>query len=133
MNLAQAIHQQWAAAADLDDLLPASRFYTGLAIDGAMPYATLSLATKRPASRCHDGSAIAAPVATIRIVGPSYDAVAAIAEQLKRAFDGADFALSGSDRVIDVRRCGESQTQDGDGVWQFVIEFDCTVYLESGA
>ena len=51
MNLAQAIHQQWAAATDLDDLLPASRFFTGLAIDGVMPYATLSLASKRPASR----------------------------------------------------------------------------------
>ena len=133
MNLAQAIHQHWAAAADLDDLLPASRLYTGLAVDGVMPYATLSLAIKRPASRHHDGSAVETPSATIRIFGQSYDAVAAIAQQLQRAFDGADFALSGNDRVIDVRRCGESQIQDGDGVWQFVIEFDCTVYLESGA
>ena len=58
MNLAQVIHQRWAAAEALDDLLPASRVFTGMNVNPAMPFAVIAKRNDRPLERFSDGSAI---------------------------------------------------------------------------
>ncbi len=129
MNLAEVIHQRWAAASGLNDLLPASRVHTGIGVDPTLPYAVLSKQSDRPTQRHNDGSAVSAVELRIRVFHDNYDSAAAVVEQVEAAFNGADFALSGNDRVINMRRSNDFQRQEDDGVWQFVIDFDCTVYL----
>ena len=132
MNLAQVIHQRWAADAALDALLPASRVYTGLSFDPARPFAVMSKESEKPVTRHSDGSAIDAVGLRIRVFHDHYDAGAAIAGQIKKSFDCAAFDLAGSDKVLDMQRADDSEKQTDDGVWQFTIDFNCTVYLAAG-
>ncbi len=129
MNLAQVIHQRWAAATALDDLLPASRVFTGVSVDSTMPYAVISKRSDRPAAYHNDGSALSTVGVRIEVVDDGYDSAAAVMEQVKAAFDRTDFALSGSDKVISMQRSNDFQRQEPEGVWRLVIDFVCTVYL----
>ncbi|MGO8690902.1 MAG: DUF3168 domain-containing protein [Thermoguttaceae bacterium] len=129
MNLAQVIHQRWAATAALDDLLPAARVFTGLSVDTALPYAVISKESEHPGDYYNDGAATAAVGLRIQVFHGQYDAGAAVMLQVKAAFDGSDFPLAGSDKVLDMRRANDSERQSEDGVWQFLCDFQCTVYL----
>jgi len=129
MNLAEVIHQRWAAASGLNGLLPATSVYTGLSIDPQMPYAVISKRSNRPTARHNDGSGVDAVGVRIEVFHDDRDAAAAIIEQLKAAFDRTDFALSGSDKVINMQRLDDSERQNDDGVWQMTIDFHCAVYL----
>ena len=132
MNLVEVIHQRWASATALNDLLPASRVFTGLSVEATAPYGVISSQRGRPAGRHNDGSALDSVAVRIEVFHDSHDDGQAVLEQIKAAFDRTDFALAGSDRVIDVQRAGDSRRQDGDGLWQFAIDFNCTVYLATG-
>ena len=130
MNLAQVIHQRWVAAAGLNALLPAGRVYTGSSVDPTPPFAILSKLTGRPAARFNDGSACDTVAVRIEVYDSDYDHALAVREQVKLAFDGASFALAGSDRVLDMRRTDDAQQQRPDGVWLLAMEFECYVYVE---
>ena len=132
MNLAQVIHQRWAAAEGLNGLLPAARVYTGMSVESSLPFAVISKQSDRPLSRYNDGSAIDAVGVRIQVFHQDYDSAAAIVEQLKVVFDRSRFALAGCDKVIDMRRSDDSEHQEEDGAWRMVIDFDCTVYLAAG-
>jgi hypothetical protein len=132
MNLAQVIHQRWAAAAALNDLLPAARVYTGLSVDPAMPYAVISRPEQSPVSLHHDGSGIDAVTLRIAVYHDRYDEAAAIVHAIKAAFDRTSFELAGADRVLFMRRTADSEHQGDDGLWRFVLDFRCTVYLATG-
>ena len=132
MNLAEVIHQRWAAATALDNLLPSGSVYTGVSVDPTMPYAVIARRSDRPLARHNDGSAVEVVGVRIRVFHDNRDAAAAIVQQIKAAFDRTDFALSGSDKVINMQRSDDGERQDGDGVWQFTIDFNCTVYLATG-
>ena len=67
MNLAEVIHQRWAAAAALENLLPASRVYTGMSVDPATPYAVIAKLSDRPAGYHNDGSALSTVPTTGRV------------------------------------------------------------------
>ncbi len=129
MNLVEVVHQRWAAASALSDLLPAQRVYTGIGVDPTMPYAVIGKRSHRPAVRHNDGSAVDTVGLRIEVFHDDHDSAMAIMDQVKAAFDRTGFALSGSDKVIDVQRVNDSQRQENDGVWRLVIDFDCTVYL----
>jgi hypothetical protein len=132
MNLAQVIHQRWAADATLNGLLPATRAYTGLSFDSVRPFAVISKQSDKPES-CHsDGSSIDAVVMRIQIFHDHYDAGAEIVHHIKTTFDRTAFNLAGSDKVLNIRRSNDSEKQNNDGVWQFTIDFSCTVYLAAG-
>lgn len=133
MNLAQVIHQRWAAAAALNDLLPASRVYTGLSVDPATPYAVISKEGQSPGSLCHDGSGVDQVKLRIQVYHENYGEAAAIVEQLKAAFDRTRFDLSGADRVLFMQRTDDFENQNEDGLWRMVVDFRLTVYLASGA
>ena len=132
MNLAEVIHQRWAAAEALNNLLPASRVYTGISVDPTTPYAVISKESHRPAICYNDGSAVDTVGVRIQVFHDNHDSGAAVLDQVKAALDRTDFALSGSDKVIDMQRSNDFQRQEEDGVWQFVIDFNCTVHLKSG-
>ena len=132
MNLAQVIHQRWAAATTLTGLLPASRVHTGIGAEATMPYAVISKQSDRPLTRHHDGSAVDLIGVRIEVFNENYDAGAAVVHEIKAAFDRTDFALAGSDSVLNMLRSNDRESQGDDGVWQFTVDFDCTVYLESG-
>ena len=44
----------------------------------------------------------------------------------------AEVPLAGSDKVLCIQRANDYASQHDDGLWQFVVDFDCTVYLDSG-
>ncbi len=131
MNLAQVIHQRWAADSTLDGLLTASRVYTGLSFDPARPFAVISKDGDKPKTYHSDGSAIDTVGLRIRVFHDHYDAGAEIAGQIKKSFDRTAFDLSGSDKVLNIERGNDSEKQSDDGVWQFTIDFICTVFLAS--
>ena len=132
MNLAQVIHQRWAADEALDNLLPAARVYTGMSVDPTTPYAVITRQSDRPVAYLSDGSTVDRVGLRVGVFHDNYDAGAAIVHQVKVAFHLAQFALSGSDRVINMQRSNDFEQQSADGVWEFAVDFDCTVYLTSG-
>jgi hypothetical protein len=132
MNLAQVIHQRWAANSALNNLLPATRVYTGLSFDPLRPFAVISKEKDRPESYHSDGSAVDVVGLRIQVFHDHYDAGAGIVQQIKTAFDRTNFNLAGNDKVLNMQRSNESERQNNDGVWQFIIDFDCTVYLAAG-
>ncbi|HYW81229.1 MAG TPA: hypothetical protein VE890_16720 [Thermoguttaceae bacterium] len=132
MNLAEVLHERWAAATALDAMLPVARVVTGMSVDATMPYATLIKQSERPLTRHHDGSGVDLVVMRIEVFDENYDTGTAVLHAIKAAFDRSTFALSGSDEVLVMQRVNDNETQSDDGVWQFAIDFECTVYLESG-
>jgi hypothetical protein len=132
MNLAQVIHQRWAADELLNGLLPASRVYTGMSVDPTTPYAAISRQSDRPVAYLNDGSTVDRVGVRVQVFHDNYDAGAAIVQQLRLAFHLAQFALSGSDKVLSIQRSTDFERQDDDGVWEFVVDLNCTVYLTSG-
>ena len=132
MNLAQVIHQRWAAAEALDDLLPASRVFTGMNVNPAMPFAVIAKRNDRPLERFSDGSAIDTIELRIKVFDDDLDDGAAIVHEIKTAFDNTQFDLAGSDKVIQMRRTNDTQQQADDGSWQFVVDFACMVQLTAG-
>ena len=125
----QAIHERWAAATALQAVLPASRLYTGVCPNAALPWATVGKESERPVACHNDGSAAVAVDVKIDVFHGDHDAGAAIVEQVVAAFDRSDFALAGNDRVVDMRRGNDFEQESDDGVWQFTCEFQCVVFL----
>jgi hypothetical protein len=132
MNLLQVIHQRWADDSTLNGLMPATRAYTGMSFDPARPFAVISKESDKPDNYNSDGSAIDVVGLRIQVFHDSYDAGAAIAHQIKKTFDRTAFDLSDDDKVLDIQRANDSEKQNTDGVWQFTLDFNCTVYLASG-
>jgi len=132
VNLEQAIHQRWAAAGALTSLLPVENVKTGRSSDGPVPYATIVREKNRTAFRSNAGDALDEVTLRVDVWHDNYDKGRGIAEQVKAAFDRSEFALSGSDKVVQMRRTSDSATQDEDGMWRLTIEFLVQVYLPSG-
>jgi hypothetical protein len=133
MNLAQVIHQRWAAAAALSALLPASRVYTGASFDPALPLAVITKESDRPDSYESDGSAIDLVVLRMRVLHTRHAAAAEIIHEIKKAFDRTSFDLSGGDQVLNIQRVNDYEQQRPNGDWEMIIDFECTVYLALGA
>ena len=132
MNLEQVIHQRWAASEGLSSLLPAESVKTGRSLADATPYATITRLGSRTAFRTNAGDALDEVTLRINVWHDDYDAGRAVLEQLKATFDCSDFALSGGDRVIQMRRTEDSASQHDDGTWQLTVEFLVQVHLPSG-
>jgi hypothetical protein len=132
MNLAQVIHQRWAGDEALSALLPASHLYTGMSVDPTPPYAVISRQSDRPLAVFNDGSAVDRVGVRVQVFHDNYDAGAAVVHQIKAAFHLAEFPLAGSDKVIGMQRSNDFERQNDDGVWQFVVDFQCAVYLAGG-
>lgn len=132
MNLEQAIHERWGQAAALAALLPTERITTGRAVDTTRPYAILACPRRQTVIRTNDGAAVDEVTTQIDVWHDRYDAGQAILAQIIAAFDRSDFPLSDGRRVVQMRREGDSATQQDDGVWQLTITFLVQVYLPSG-
>jgi len=127
MNLAQMIHQRWAASTALCALLPAARVFTGLSVDPTPPYAVLSKQTDQPHAGYSDGTSVRRVGLRIELFHDIYDAAVAVARRIAAALDGSDFALTVSDRVVRMRMTDRREQQQLDGVWQFTFDFDCMI------
>jgi hypothetical protein len=133
MNLAQVIHQRWAAATALCALLPASRLFTGASFDPAPPLAVMTKQSDKPDSYQSDGSAIDLVVLRLRVLHVQHDAAAEIIHEIKKAFDRTSFDLADGDTVLAMQRVNDYEQQRNDGAWEMIIDFKCSVYLASGA
>jgi hypothetical protein len=131
MNLLEVIHQRWAAAAELNALLPVSNVYTGLSPVSTTPYAVITKLSERPVAYLNDGSVVSIVGLRIEVFDESYDAAAAVSHQVKAAFDRTEFALSGSNKVLNMRRADDYYRQRDDGTWRLAIEFQCTVHSDA--
>ena len=132
MNLAQVIHQRWADAEGLDDLLPASRVTTGMNLDPSLPYAVISKQSDQVVERFSDGSAVDNVGLRVQVFHDNHDAGSDIVHQIKAAFDRTSFDLAGSDKVINMQRSNDFEVHQDDGTWRFVVDFTCTVQLATG-
>lgn len=132
MNLEQVVHQRWAASEGLSSLLPAGNVKTGRSFDGSVPYASIARLGNRTAFRTNAGDALDEVTLRINVWHDEYDAGRAIMEQVNATFDRSDFALSGGDHVVQMRRTDDSASQHDDGTWQFTVEFLVQVHLPSG-
>ena len=45
---------------------------------------------------------------------------------------GAAFDLAGYDKLINMRRSNDLASQQDDGAWRFIVDFDCQVLLATG-
>jgi hypothetical protein len=133
MNLAQVVHERWAADSTLNGLLAAARVYTGMSFDPQRPFAVILKKSDKPESYHSDGSAIDVVRLRVQVFHDNYDDGRAIAERAKKVFDRASFDLAGSDKVLSIARYNDSETQNDDGVWQFTVDFDCRVYVAANA
>jgi hypothetical protein len=132
MNLEPYLHQRWEADAALCALLPAVRVVTGLWRQGGAPYATLVRKGNRTAVRTNAGNALDEVTLEIHVWHDQHDAGRAIVEQVKATFDRAAFPLAGGQKVLQMRRTGDTAVQHDDGLWQFTVVFSVRVYLPSG-
>jgi hypothetical protein len=132
VNLAQVIHQRWAASPELAAMLPAARVFTGLSCDTTVPYAVIGRRGCRPAHRYGDGSGCDVVALRIEVFDDDYDRAAAVLHQLKAAMDRASFPLAGADKVLSLERTDDFEGQADDGTWRLVIDLACTVYLATG-
>ncbi len=150
MNLLQTIHARWAADADLTILLPATddnspggtnRVHTGMDFDPTLPFAVIELQGSVPEQIDQCGRAIDRASIRIQVFTADHAQGEKIIHAIKAAFTRSDFdLLAGSssssgvdaDRVMNMQRTNDSQFQEPDGTWRFVIDFDCWVFLLSG-
>ena len=133
MNLAEVLHQRWAATEALNDLLPATSVHTGPGIERTIPAAVITKRSDRPDVYLSDGSSLNTVGVRIQVFHDSYDSAVAVLEQIRTAFDRTEFDLSGDDKVINMRRANDFEDRQDDGTWRLVIDFDCTVYLDGAA
>lgn len=131
MNLAQVLHQRWAADESLNRLLPAERVFTGTSVAPASPLAVISRARAKPAVQFTDGAGLDTVAVRIELYDPSYDASQAVLAALKGAFDRTRFDLAGADKVLYMRRTADHAIQEADGTWRTTVEFNCTVLVGS--
>ena len=132
MNLEQVIHERWAAAEELESLLPAENVKTGRSFGDSVPYATITRIKGRPVARTNAGDALDEVTLRISLWHDDYDSGWAVAEAVKAAFDRSAFALAGEDRVVQMCRTQDAASQSEDGTWKFTIEFLVQAYLSSG-
>ena len=93
---------------------------------------TLTRLHNRTAFRTNAGDALDEVTLRINVWHDDYNAGRAIVEQIKATFDRSDFALSGGDHVVQMRRTNDSASQHDDGTWQFTVEFLVQICLPSG-
>lgn len=150
MNLLQTLHNRWADDTDLTLLLPATddnspggtnRVHTGLDFDPDLPFAViekLSTATEQ-IDAC--GQAIDRVAIRIQVFTDNHDEGEKIIKAIKAAFTRTVFDIEAgsssssgvdADRVLNMQRTNDSQLQEEDGTWRFIIDFDVWVFLLNG-
>lgn len=132
MNLLQVIHERWAAATALNDLLPASRVHTGVCTSPETPRAAILKTSDKPDAYGTDGSAVDIVGLRIVVYHEHHAEAAAIIHQIKSAFDRKSFTLAGSDQVQMMQRTNDFEEPLDNGHWRMTIDFHCTVYLAAG-
>lgn len=132
MNLLEKIRDAWTASAALVALLPVARVYVGQAKDGTLPFATVIESARAPVVRCNNGSAVDLVTVRATVYHEDYSAGEEIVNAMLALYERTDFALGGADRCESMARISSSQAEGDDGVWIFVTEWACRVYLATG-
>ena len=129
MTVIEGIHQRWAATPALCAVLPATRLWTGISADSSLPRAVVRLRSDKPLTACNDGAIVRGIGVRVQVFHGSYAAATTIVEQVKAAFERADFDLGDGNRVIDMRHTDSAEDERADGVWRIAGDFLCTVSL----
>ena len=135
MNLEEVIGDRWEADGTLYGLLPVAKLTTGPAANTEWPWAELHPPSGQPGDRTNDSDAINLVNVQIDVHHgvDNYDDAKEIAEAIKTLFWSMAFALSGSDRVLDIQVGTPQGILSPDGTeWVFVVVLNCRVYLSAG-
>ena len=132
MNLARYTHERWAATAELNELLPEEKVFTGMSGEPAPPYAVISQEGRKPFSRHSDGSAIDKMLLRIQVFHGQYDAGLAIVREINVAFEGGSFDLDDGCKVFGMLRIDQREKQLAADLWQFIVDFEITAYAPEG-
>lgn len=126
MSLEQAIHARYAADAALTALVPAARFLTGPALDGAaLPFITLERTGWKLAARTST-STVEEVAVRFTILGDDLEVVKSVVAALDARFDGAAFTAAGI-VVTRMRKRDHREQRAADGVWEAEEEFAALV------
>ena len=128
MNLEQAIHEHWAAAVELDALLPVALLTTGRG-GAAAPRATLLIRTVRSTLPTNEGPALREMSVRFDLWHDRYADAKSIAGLIRERFDGASLAMPPAGRVARLRHVADSTRQHDDGQWQWTVDFTATSRL----
>ena len=136
MILSDYIHTRWENDTTLNGLLDIAYFVTGTHFreDPGSTYATLTFPGGDRLAWTNNGAQIVRELARITVHHDNYDTGRQIMNAVMSAFDQAEFNLSSSDEVINMKlNTTPTQIQDEEtGEWDFVIDFDCIVDLADG-
>ena len=145
MNLLEKIHARWAAqtgAGALNTLLDSSYLKTGTNFGGgdndndrgveegeiSTPYCEVTQAGGVPDLACNCSDGVGSVGVLFQLFHDNHAQGQAIVEQIKKTFHRVSFDLGSNRKVQSMRRRDDAEFQEEDGVWRFVIDFDCTVF-----
>jgi hypothetical protein len=124
MSLERALHERWQTMRPLDDLVPAQRVATGLALAaGAMPYVTLSRLGDEQTTRTSSKTRFTRTRVRWTVWHDALDLAAEIATAIERAYGGLEVAWVGG-RVLDMRLASRGQVPQDDGTRATTLDYD---------
>lgn len=131
-DLMTGIQTRWAATPALVALIPIAKFTTGQTDDATVPYCTISKTNQDTAMRSNGNDTVDDITVMFKVSDDDYDDAHAIIDQIKTSYYRADFALAGSDKVIDVMKGEEEEERDDDKIWRVSVEMIFKTYFATG-
>lgn len=124
LGLEQAIHERWAATAALTALVPASRVFTGAAVDSpAVPYVVWTRVATAPVARTSSGRSVDRTRMRCEIRAEQLASAKQVAQALHDAFQRTAFAMpSGVCLTMQVAAHEEQLSQRG--WWLVATEYE---------
>lgn len=140
MRLLETLHDLWAAHTALNAALASSRVFTGLNFTLDPPYATILKDSDIYVAQDNAGQSVDTIGVTIQVFHENHDAGARIVDRIKACYNRTHFTLNTSssssgeesDRVIAMQRQSDSEFQEDDGTWRFVVGWTVSVFLREG-
>lgn len=132
MNLLEEIHSRWADDATLNGLLDSENVYTGRSFDPTPPFCVLTRESQAPEWQANCSGCVDRVGMRFQLFHANYDTGYVIVETIREVYNRANFDLDGGDSVLTMERSGEFEIQEDDGVWRFVLDFQCLVHLIEG-
>jgi hypothetical protein len=127
MSLEQAIHEQWAAEAALNSLVPAARVFTGMAVGEVVrPYVVLAERQSHAELRASGGGAVDRVQLAFHVFAADLDEAKAIAAAVAEHFDRSSFARD-EGAVLAMRMHAASEHMHDDGVWEMTATYAALV------
>ena len=126
-SLELGIRDRWASDTQLPTLLPASRLFTGAAVDNPpRPYAVLKRTGTTALTRTSARTAVDRARVELHVWSEDLALGMSIASRFAERFDQSSFDLTDG-RVLDMRLADFHHERVGSELWQLTLRYDCTL------